>query len=265
MPFRRGFTIIELLVVVSIIVLLISLLLPGLGKSRYAARRVICETNVRTQWTAQTALADTTSGKFWRHNDYSADYLRSGGASGSVWEAITKGGYLADGYATICPIQKADPSPALSSPGYQTYTDPYWAGSSYSGWNTTSPQILTTYLWFANYRTGGGVTANGVPNLMLTFNGRQEPAWPDKAADATSDQAFITHRISGGPGSYVSHNLGHLGYGLAMGTGVSTEALLQGTPDQPVGYADGHIDSHNTDQIGQRALLNTGGIGYYYY
>ena len=59
----RGFTVVELLVVISIIVLLIALLLPALGTARETARRAMCAGNQRQIVIGALAYADDHTGR----------------------------------------------------------------------------------------------------------------------------------------------------------------------------------------------------------
>ena len=57
-PRRRGFTLVELLVVIGIVALLLSLLLPVLRGSRKASRDVVCKSNLRQLIACQFLYAE---------------------------------------------------------------------------------------------------------------------------------------------------------------------------------------------------------------
>ena len=58
----RGFTLVELLVVVTIIALLIAIMLPSLRKARESAKRALCQANQRTLGLGFFIYADAYNG-----------------------------------------------------------------------------------------------------------------------------------------------------------------------------------------------------------
>jgi prepilin-type N-terminal cleavage/methylation domain-containing protein/prepilin-type processing-associated H-X9-DG protein len=74
---QHGFTLVELLVVIGIIAVLISILIPVLGRARRAAQEVACMSNLRQLATGMHTYADAykgntmpivfTAGDYWHH------------------------------------------------------------------------------------------------------------------------------------------------------------------------------------------------------
>src|SRR4051794_7497104 len=90
---RRGFTLVELLVVIGIIALLVSILLPTLSRARESAYRVQCASNERQLVNGMIMYSSENKGGW---------YVATGGISDDSLEAVIPK-YIKDGKVAVCP------------------------------------------------------------------------------------------------------------------------------------------------------------------
>lgn len=166
---RNGFTLVELLVVISIIALLLAVLMPALSRAREAGRRIVCLNNLRQLGMVINLYAFEHRDVYPPSTDYKPDGTpaRKGGNPNVWWHFISSYTYEKTGWAKR---SKTWMCPSLTSKiglfQQQTYAWNYgmnervmqtfgWKiklgtvvqpgqvlmlADSYSRWNLTTPQ-----------------------------------------------------------------------------------------------------------------------------
>ena len=193
---NRAFTLVELLVVISIIALLLSILMPSLQKAREKAKEVVCMSNSKNQGIMCQTYASDASGKYSEHINMWPNTLRdwwtlppgSRGLSTTDLKVTLKN-YVGNPKVLYCPF--AEPAVGPKGPDrYRVNVD----GSKYSGWNGGPKGDANYYycdymMWF-NFRTRGSlIPGNPVDTGITYLNGNKAVR---RAEDASSRRAIVS-------------------------------------------------------------------------
>ncbi len=203
---RRGFTLVELLVVIGIIALLISILLPSLNSARRSAASVKCLSNLKQIGNACMLYMNDHKGKL-------PPYHFQNGGDGRFWIArLTDFKYMKAANdltknAFMCPsgndtaldsFTAYPPASRISDAGYRKYrglnwattTDEYWSNYAVNGFSYNqsagpwglATQAMSSYLPFAYVPTSAAAIQPKVANMftvkqsakvVLVFDGQE--------------------------------------------------------------------------------------------
>lgn len=159
---RKGFTLVELLVVIAVIAVLMAILMPALMRAKEGGKRIVCSSHVRSLGLANTVYADENAGwyvpimdrtqgdnRYWPANQLFRrllGYKDKQGRRESDWDSPREYRCPSDQIS----VQEREDSQYTSwiSYGYNLtdwyYTD--WYAIGYAGHNTTSVPTPATEL-----------------------------------------------------------------------------------------------------------------------
>ncbi len=270
----RAFTLVELLVVIGIVALLISILIPTLGKARSQAQLTKCSSNMRQMAMAFHMYANENNGRFSMHVITYLNQARHNGMyptsmrNQTLWDNMRKR-YITDSWVTICPF---------FSNRETVFKDPYYyASSAIGGWEYERAQpaaaaptvIQTAYMFLPNVKMLRDSRTDLTTYAPIDY-AAGEPKWPSNVKEAKSQAAMISHVLQY---STVLSNVTDNGHGAATpqvplpASGIPDDGHQLRTRVQPVAYGDGHVEVHRKGDIKNRAsiTLASGTIIYVWY
>ena len=158
---KKGFTLVELLVVIAVIALLLSVLLPSLRRAKDMGKRVVCLSNMRQMCVSVQAYLINNNNYFPPaardiysltanpNVQYAWDFTRVYNVASNTWEY--EPGLIWEGQGTV----KIHQCPSFTGPAM-------WAGDKYTGYNYNA-----SYIGWAE-PVGGWSPSEYIPTARLT-------------------------------------------------------------------------------------------------
>jgi prepilin-type N-terminal cleavage/methylation domain-containing protein/prepilin-type processing-associated H-X9-DG protein len=246
---KKGFTLVELLVVIGIIALLISILLPSLSKAREQAKRVQCASNVRQFCTTMIMYAQNNKGTFFEGGNANGQWDYTGNTTKkpkdlhqlhpAARDVLVEYGLPRAMF--FCPSNPEAPDPGTGTAIGPVFIYPAQQNFAFTGYMILGGRdILSKDVAYANSKglpTGFEEVKLGLQpgqSIAPTKLGRKA-FYPVLVADLTRSKdnnlAPSNHVVGEDPTGYMPPGKG----------GANT------------GYIDGHVEWHNQQDLGQRA------------
>jgi prepilin-type N-terminal cleavage/methylation domain-containing protein/prepilin-type processing-associated H-X9-DG protein len=195
---RNGFTLVELLVVISIIALLLAILMPALGKARDQGRLLVCKSNLKQLGLCYAMYVQQNDGYFEDGVNYKVEDL-------TMWIDTLRPLYADIDKMRCCPM--ATKPKDLSIPDF---------GTSKTAWVYANKKDYGSYAvngWLCNpkgtwpsdwgdeknlWRKANQKNANNIPVLAdgLWFHATPEQTdWCSKKPDSASEPKYSMQRV----------------------------------------------------------------------
>ena len=260
-PCRRGFTLVELLVVISIIAILIALLLPALAQARATAQTVVCASNLRQLSVGVVEYSVANNNAVLYANYTNPPYSQRTGAYwfDDFWP------YVAPTIPAALPMLQC-PAVAGNSnlgiwPDWGGASTPYVVNSAncdtyrfgpapvnlpFSGGYGFNLAFLANEPWTASYThwsyLSQGPASSSVKPLIADavwkdFDGVDDPNWPVSGGSTGPVTPLPYNALEGG-----TFSNGTISFVFNNDHGIQRLCIVRHSGGINVGFADGHAE-----------------------